>query len=212
MTFDKFVKIMHLVRYNAVDSYAGNAAYSFLAFYMVTYYALQLFRYKSSATQYSLGAAASTNWYEISALTSGYAGFSIWAMLAFMQILASFGLLGAINMMVWYWSAVLGSVSMLAVFVFRIMAYEDGYKFITDSSSSPATITNGELLWQAIKADVSEDATLFSMASLVLCWQYENWKTWQWNSMSPQEQEMMIESAEKQMLEWQDEKLAEMEN
>ncbi len=40
MTFEKFVKIMHLVRYNANDSFAGNAAYSFLAFYMVTYYAL----------------------------------------------------------------------------------------------------------------------------------------------------------------------------
>lgn len=30
--------------------------------------------------------------------------------------------------------------------------------------------------------------------------------------MSPEEQESMIESAEKQMLEWQEEKLAEMEN
>jgi hypothetical protein len=128
--FDRFVKIMQLLRYNRADGFQGNAAYSILAFYMVTYYAMQLFRYKSKTGYYALGAASAsikTNWYEIAGLTSLYAGFSIWALLSVMQIIASFGVLTAVNVMVWYWSGILGSIVGLAVVVFRLLAVEDSY-------------------------------------------------------------------------------------
>lgn len=99
---------------------------------------LELFRYRSATDYYAVGDSPySWNPWKIANLTEQYFGLVVWGVLFVFQIMSLFGVLANINLMLWYWSGMIGGFVMMVTMIFRFIAYEGAY---TEDSNS--TITN----------------------------------------------------------------------
>ena len=91
--------------------------------------ALNLFRYRSSSTYYESGdTAMDTNWWKLASQTMSYVTLSVWGLAAITQLLATFGIMADINLLVWMY--VVFFVGMLATGVtgaFYSLGYDKAY-------------------------------------------------------------------------------------
>ena len=108
----------------------------------------------------------------------------------------------------WHLFLILQGIVALGVAVLRLIAIEDSFDLKKDTSANAVTLNaQGEQLYNAVKADASEDAVMFGFFGLALVQQYDNWWLWQWNNFDVEEQEQWFVDIEAEIAEWEAEQM-----
>lgn len=151
---------------------AANMIYTVLPLVNATALALKVFRYRSDPSDtveyYAAGKGLDTkgtNYWSLMNLIHNWTGIALWSILGITNLLATFGIAGEINMMLWNISALIFAVVMVLSKVIGTLGYDTAYA---------ETVPNTGLM-QAIQSDLYKMIAQDSMNTFTL---YENFEDW----------------------------------
>ena len=114
--------------------------------------AMNLFRYRSSSTYYTNGdTAMDTNWWKLASQTMNYVELGVWGVAAVTQLLATFGMMNDINLLVWmYVVGVVGGLTTGLMGIFYELAYDTAYTNMEDTSKTTAVRTAATAVYASV--------------------------------------------------------------
>jgi len=114
--------------------------------------AMNLFRYRSSSTYYTNGdTAMDTNWWKLASQTMNYVELGVWGVAAVTQLLATFGMMNDINLLVWmYVVGVVGGLATGLMGIFYELAYDTAYTNSEDTSKTTAVRTAAAAVYASV--------------------------------------------------------------
>merc|ERR1712051_560963 len=125
----------------------------FTAMVSTAYVALDLFRYRTG-TFYDNGDVLGTNWWKLANQIGGYATMAIGSVMTVTQLLSMFGIAADVNLMVWMYGGMAGSIVSMIAHGMLFRAYDRSYSVKSDVASSAGDIAKATAVLEQTKTDM----------------------------------------------------------
>lgn len=178
------------------DPMMGMMTYTSVAIMSAVGTGLDLFRYNPSSSKYSewsnLGATATTNFWQYGSDLARYSGLTFWTVASITQILASFKISPEINMMVWMYGGMAGSMLGLVSHGLLMYAY-DIANTVAGTSSTPSETAAAENVLNDLELEFIGMAAHETLVGIELHSQGMNWMAANMMMMGMDKKEEMME-------------------
>ena len=177
------------------DPMMGQITYTSVAVMSAIGAGLDMFRYNPSSTKYAewanIGATASTPYWMYGGELARYTMLTFSSVASITQILSDFGVAPDVNMMVWMYGGMAGSVLGLVAHGLLMYSYDIANTALT--SSTPSEVTAAEKVIDALELDFIGMAAHETLVGIELYEQGANWMAAQMMMMGMDKKEEMME-------------------